>query len=71
MSKYFIEVTKPSGMKTHFGRDMEERYEPVSRLDGSVGFDHRIDAEREIPKVIEYCNSMGVIYSSIVVAKKE
>lgn len=71
MAKYYIEVAKPSGFKTHFGRDDEERYEPLHKLPDNLGYDHRVDAEKEIPRISEWCKKMGMMVSSIVVVKKE
>ena len=69
MSKYYIEVKKPSGMKTHFGRDKEERYEPVHSLPTNSAYDHRVDAEKDIVFVSDYCKKMGMITAGISVVK--
>lgn len=72
VSKYYVEVSKASGMKTHFGKDADdERYEPLRNLPDDIGFDTRIEAETHLVAVSEYCNKMGMKVSAIIIVKKE
>ena len=71
MKSYFIEVKKPSGLVTHFGKYFEEMYESLTRLKDSEGFESRQDAENWIPKVSDYCRQMGMQVASINIVKKE
>ena len=51
MSAYFIEVTKMSGMKTYFGKDLEELFYPIEKLSSEWGFASKYSAENHLSQV--------------------
>lgn len=63
---YFIEVTKMSGIKTYFGKYLEEAWEPKA----GTGFEDKDRAQFYVNFVENKCREMGMALASVKVVEK-
>lgn len=64
---YFIEVTKISGVKTYFGKGMDEMYKPKTGL----GWETQGMAESYLGVVTNRCKTMGMMITEVKVIEDE
>lgn len=66
---YFIEVTKLSGLKTYFGKELVEMYKLKEQLKPTEGFDTEGVARAKAESVKEDCEVMNRLVTSINVIR--
>lgn len=67
---YFIEVTKMAGVKTYFGKDLEEIFYPLNKVKAEWGFTEQSSADHHIDEVNARCVLMGMAIAAVSVVEK-
>lgn len=69
MERFFIEITRMSGVKTYLGWEMEEFFYPEFNLKREWGFKTQDEAERNISDAVRMMDNMGTKCTSFKVIK--